>query len=483
MVARVSPFLMICTLLAAPAVWAEEAPEVSVAIVPTKAKGGPNLKGQVRKRIENKLKADLQVVSFKTYRKAARRAGIKGKAAFDRANAVQAGTEAGVTHVCFIEGQREKEGRKSFFFAEVNLIEVSSGEVVFTKRYELQGRKINAVIAGGMLEELTAALTTPPAPPEPVEELVEEPVEELPAPPEAPPPVAAEEEPLVAASPTDMPATDADPPLEEATATAALTPPLGDTTAITVTEPISPRKRKRWRHALHAGIGGTLVYRLADLKADNGEPPGYEGPLPGACLKLDFFPMAIGGRGEWYEGFGIHLEGQYMRVDTVIDSNTKETVTSDIYAANGGLSFRLVFWSSETAPDFTFKGGYGLFIFPLRGTFPGTRYLSPYAGGHLTVPFVEEVALIVGGHLNYPVNVEGKLKNKMGTFDSGLGFRADLGVRLFFDPIEIVAMSRYERWETQYTGTTSLVPGSAGYDNVSMEDQMVSGYITAGVAF
>ena len=76
MFAKAPLFLTICLLLAPATGIAQDAPDTSVVILPTKAKGGPNLKGQVRKRVEKKLKG-VKVVPFKTYRRAAKRAGIK----------------------------------------------------------------------------------------------------------------------------------------------------------------------------------------------------------------------------------------------------------------------------------------------------------------------------------------------------------------------------------------------------------------------
>ena len=496
MIAKAATFSFLLSLFIPAVSFAQDTPERSMVIITTRAKGGPNLKAQVRKQIEKPLKKESKVVPYPAYKKAAKRAGIKGKAVDAQESVVEAGTEAGITHVLFIEGQMEKQQvgkKKKVNFALVTLIEVSSGDVVFTNRYELKGANINAVVAGTILDDLQKALTMLAEPPTPAEEPVAE--ESPPEPPAPPPPVDAPsavenaDAVAIAASAdaeltpiTEEPAP-APAPVEEPPVLANLTPSVMETSSISVSEPTMTRKRKRWRPALHVGIGGIALSRNAEITAKDATPPAYEGPLPGGFLRLSFFPMAIGGVGDVIEGLGIHGEAQYMRVETIVDEDTQEAVSSDIIGANGGLSFRIVFWDSRTAPDFVLNLGYGVFIFPLKqGAFPGTRYAGPYAGGTFTIPFIEELALLVGGHVTPLVTASGKLK-RLGEQDGGLGFRAEGGLRLFIDPFEITAMGRFEQWSTAYTGSTTLEGVREPYQDVSFADTMFGGFVTAGVAF
>lgn len=260
---------------------------------------------------------------------------------------------------------------------------------------------------------------------------------------------------------------------------------MGEPT-ISVSESLAPRKRKRWRPALHLGVGGLYLWRVADLTtADESEPPAYEGPLPGGFLRVDFYPLALGGSGAIYEGIGLHLESQFHRVETIVDETTDTSVVSNVLGAGGGLSFRVVFWDSETAPDFTLKAGYRIFFFPLElGPFPGTRYATPYAGGQFTIPIIPEVGVVLGGDYMFPVATSGKLK-RLGEERvwKPRAFRGEGGVRLFFDPFEILVVGRYEQWDSRFKGTTRLENSANQYENVKLSDKMMGGFVTGGVAF
>lgn len=502
--------ILVVALFLTPAV--ASAQEISIAIVPARAKGGPNLKGKIRKMVERPLKASYTVLKFNAYKKAGRKVSVKGKAIFAKDSAVPVGTEAGATHVLHIEGQREKQTvgkrKKNVFFADATLIDVATGDVVYANRFQLKGKRLTPQIAAELVDGVTQALASPAEPPEPPPEEAPPGDLEPPVAPDAPAPpggvaqgagpegevVASGEgdamlEPIPAGSQREMGA--GEPPLEERPPEE---PPPADTVAlgssidrptISVSEPFVPRKRKRWRPALHVGVGALYLSRTATLTtAGDGEPPRYEGPLPGGILRVAFYPLALGGRGAIYEGVGLHLESQFHRVETV-DEATDTSVASNVIGAGGGLSFRFVFWDSETAPDFTLKVGYRIFIFPLSKTsFPGTRYATPYYGGQFTIPFIPEVGLVLGGDYMFPVATSGKLK-RLGEERvwTPRAFRAEGGVRLFFDPFEIRLVARFAQWDSRFKGTTDLESSGAQYENVKLRDTMIGGIITGGVAF
>ena len=86
------------------------------------------------------------------------------------------------------------------------------------------------------------------------------------------------------------------------------------------------------------------------------------------------------------EPYGSSNSAWFLGTQTTVNRGEAENVGSSVGALKVGLSYRILFWKSETAPDFVAKAGYGLFVFPLRGSpFPGTRYSNLYIGGMFTV--------------------------------------------------------------------------------------------------
>ena len=470
----------------------------SVVVISSKAKGGPNLAPQVKKLLEKPLGKQAKVVPLATYQKAAKRLGVKGAAITAPESAGAIGSEAGVTHVIFVEGQLDKEkiGKKTkqTTYAMVKVIEVATGDVIFTSRYELKAKKIDAKIGGLMVTEITGAMTKPavpppapsdnpsPAPPEapPPPPDATAPGGTSPPPPESPPPPAGT---AGGAEPAPAPVAPEPAPAEPAPVIAALSaPPTGETS---LTAPDTSTRRKRWRPALHVGLGGIGMQRSATIKVKGGLPPGYKGPLPGGIFQLAFYPLAINGNGSMVEGIGLFAEGSFMRVETVVDDHTKQAATSDVVGASGGLAYRLVFWDSERAPDFTLKVGYNMLQFPLKdAAFPSTRYGMLTGGGAFTIPFVRQVALVIGGAYEQRLAVGLKAKTKLGKVSSQMGFRGEGGVRLFFDPIEIRLFGRFEQFNSKFKGSVKLTPTQPQpYTDMTLTDRYIGGFGTVGVAF
>ena len=468
----------------------------SVVVVATKAKGGPNIAPQVRNLIEKPLGKQIKVVPFPTYQKAAKRVGVKGPAVIAPESAVTIGTEAGVSHVLFVEGQMEnqKVGKqtKRIAYVGVKLIAVATGDVIFTNRYVLKAKKLDAKTATSLLTEVSGALTKPATPPALVPDAG------------APPPPAAPSTSPEGGTAEEAPPPPPTTPLAEGTLAAPATstepapasvepdpvppalspPPSAESTSSTVAN--TAVRHGRWRPALHVGLGGIGMQRQATTTSNGAKPPGYDGPLAGGFIQLAFYPLAIKGTGALHEGIGLTAEGYFMRVKTTMEESAASTLTvkSDVVGAGGGLAYRFVFWDSETAPDFTLKVGYGVFRFPLKSVaFPGTRYGNLIAGGAFTIPFVPQFGLIVGGAYEQRLPFGLKASGKLGKVSSQMGFRADFGIRLFFDPIEVMALGRFEQLRSKYTGTASRSNSRAQYTDVSMTDRYFGGFGTVGVAF
>lgn len=473
---------MMCTLLAKPMVAQEALQGPSVVIVPKKARGAPNLMPQLRRRVERALKAKADVVRFPMYRRAAKRAGFKGRDVFSKEAAPKIGAEADVTHVCIIESQAEKiqgvgKRKKRIFFAEVTLIKVSKAESVFQKRYELWGRKITAAIGAAMVSDLLTEMNKPDAPPEPEPELV---------PPEPPPPPKIEEPKEVEQVSAEVEMPPEEPPAPEP-------PPEPEPV---VEEPAPPPEptpedllKLRHRAPVVLRVGGVGMQRKAIVRAKGLEKenrPKYKGPLPGGTLHLDVYPLGFAGTGKWLEGFGMHVDATYMYGQAEMEQadGTKELIKSDVIAAQGGASFRYVFWNSLTAPDFVARVGYAYRRFPVgKGSFPGINYSSVYVGGTLTFPILEQISVMAGGSVEPLIMPAKGVKKSLGKKKSALGYSVEGGVVATLGRLELLLLGRMEQTSWTFKGETDLRDMALQYNNAKLEDTSYGGSLMMGYRF
>lgn len=237
----------------------------------------------------------------------------------------------------------------------------------------------------------------------------------------------------------------------------------------------------RWRHPLEVQVGSYAFWRRSAVSDDSDLAPiRYAGdPLPSGMLSARFYPLALGGRGLWYEGFGVDLQASFTQVETV-NQVSQQTATSQIFAARGGLSYRLVFWDAATAPDFELRAGYSYFSFPLEEVqFPGVSYGGAYVGGDFAIPLTTPmVVLDLGGQYVVSPAVTGSASDVLGTLDSSLGFRARLGVRVRLGMWEIAAGGRFQQYSTNYSGTSTLA-----YEDAAFVDRTFGGYLTGGIVY
>lgn len=485
-----------------------------VVVAAAKGRGAPNLKSAIRKQVEKRLKSHATLVPFKAYKKAGRKAKIKGKKLTSVSGATTAGQAAGATHVLIVESQMRKEKvgnkkrKKKVFYALVQLVDVGTGEVSLTQEFALQGRKLSAEIGGEMVQAVADKLrpAEPPAP----EEVPEEGTGELeggepPASPPAPPMLSEGTAPgelapeaalfpgepggdaLPVASEMEMPpAAQPEGELVASAESAPSTDPTWDSGEPSVfaglesADSVSPKKRP----ALNVRLGGFGFLRRSDVKDKSAtDPLSYGGdPLPAGLLQFEFFPLALDGDGAIYEGIGLYGDGWYTQVKTLINETTQETVTSQVMGANGGLTFRFVFWDSVTAPDIRVNLGTSYFRFPLSGSaFPGVQHLSATFGLQVDAPLgLEMVVLTVGGHGALPLQTAGGTNSLGDKRTGGFGFRADGGVKLVLAPVEVMLGGRYESMSLRFSGSTAL-KGVTQYTEASLLDSTFGGYLTVGV--
>jgi len=347
---------------------ADPPPPPKFVVLPTKAKGGPNLKKAIKKLVEKALKKNKKytVVPYKKYKKGAKKAKVKKKALHSPASAQKIGEKLGLTHALIIEGSMEQRpvGKKKVkvYFAIVTLVDIKTGDVVHTKRWALKGKKLSKEIAAKLVAKVEKALEPPPPPPPPEPEVEDLPPDPPPPPPDLPPDpmVADSTEPgaddlaltMPDAAASDTVSSDTDsvggevtdeelaaiedlPPIDEPLAEDPLTVARIDE-PITIEQDIPPpqaERSERWRPYLHAVIGGMGMSRRADIRAKNAPqtPPCFcardEGAMepifPAGYFAAEFYPMAmpaLGGKGAIYEGVGLHLEAFWTQVTTIIDT-------------------------------------------------------------------------------------------------------------------------------------------------------------------
>jgi hypothetical protein len=467
-VARLS---VVVALLGQPfSVAAQSARNAAVAIIPAKGKGGPRLDPQL-KLLEPSIKAQATVVSFKAYQKAARKLRIKPKDLAVVENACAVGRDLHLSHVVIVQGATNKVGegraKKMVSSATVSVVAVESGETIFTQNYVLRGKKLTSDVAEQIARDVLPRIAPPPPPPAPVAEPAIEPPPPPPAlepaPPAAePPPPAPQPEPVAAPEPAPAPAPEPMP------------------------APPPPPSRQKWRPALTLRLGALSSYRSGRIRDNTPTKAltydlggGIPRPLPMA--QLEFFPLALGGDGSWYEGIGLEGEGIYGNTVTQISTTPKTDTTSTVVGASGGLALRFVLWNSDTAADFKLRGGYGLFRFPLAaGNFPGVRYSGLYAGGTLTLPIVHAVQLVLSGRYEPKVTIAGHATTIGTSVSSASAMHGEGGLRFVFGIVEIGLMGRYDRYSARFTGTSTL-QNSSQYTAASFTDTYAGGELTLGV--
>lgn len=369
-------------LLGLPTAKAADAPKVAVVVL--KGKGAPNLKGPVKKLIEKPLGkgGNAQLISAKAFKKAARKAKVKGKALKSVDGSKKVAAAAGAQYLLVFESAMEKEptGKKKrtkkVFYAAMTLIKLEGDEAVLEERYALKGKKLTKDLAKLALDALNpvfdAAAKPPPAP---------EPEPEPPPPPPAPDAPtgdgaqdgdatadagtadpaasgdaaadgseggagdAAGTDGAQAAAATDAAAADGE-GTTGADAGADATADAGDAAAggpafLNAPPPVeeTPKEEEAPPETMASGesmvgfrlqVGGLAARRTAVLTGDEGSQlPCYctltstnelgKNPLfPKGTASLELYPLALGGTTGLLSGLGIHLDSTFTKVTTTL---------------------------------------------------------------------------------------------------------------------------------------------------------------------
>ncbi len=469
------------------------APTAKFTVVTGKGPGAPNLKRPVAKNVERKLKVFGETVPFARYRKAARQEGIrKPKELTEVSTARTVGPALGLTHVIIIESVREREQvgkrKKNVFYAEVSVVEVASGDVVMTNRYQLAGRRLNLGIGVDMVDAIGPVLQPPEPEPEP--EPAEDPIALAPFPP--PPPAEGEAAADPNADPMAPPPPPEDPVAEPEPESLASNEPeptsssfeiLGGENEVEDTYEPRSRRRRGGRPGLELLVGPTFLTRTGTVSAGNvPDDINYDGPMLGASLELAFYPLSFGGKGDFIEGLGLYGRGLFSQVTTEFDPNDPDqTVDSTIFSGEGGLALRIPFGDDRDDVSMGIVLGYAYWQFPLSdGVFPGVKYDGPYAQLGFDIPFIEEFSFFFDGGVIPLLNTDGRTK-RLNTLDSGLAYNANAGFKLKFDPFDIRLVGHYRAFTASYTGTSRLGLVTE-LENAELSDTYLGGSLMLGIA-
>ena len=215
-----------------------------------------------------------------------------------------------------------------------------------------------------------------------------------------------------------------------------------------------------------------------------GENRGSQPFFPGAYVGFEVYPTAFKGKGALHEGLGLHFEGIATSVGSVVQT-TGESFTSNVFALNGGATFRWVLWDASTAVALKFKTGISYFRFPLsQGNFPGVDYTGQgYLGADVDVPLMAGLAnLRVGAMYTAVVAAKDDGSGRFGAHDGGSALRGSVAFHINLGPVRAGVLGRFERVDTRYKGAADFQTGEV-FQDVEVEDRMFIGMLTGGIAF
>lgn len=462
------------------------APRARVVVVPVATKGNPNLKSQIATLVEKPLKKDAQIIPFTTYERAGHDRGLSAQVMSSPDAAKPAGVAAGASHVLLLEGVTEKEKvgkkKKVLYYVSVSLVEVATGETIFTKRYELKGKKLSAGVVTALLGDVVPKLQVP-APPTPIVE----------PPPPLPPEVGngprASQDPAGtgALDPNAPPAQDPNSTAEGAGAPVVAVPPVVET---------PPTSTLRARPGLRLAVGGIGFQRIGLINVTGTDTPpcycvtagGVNPVFGGGAFRAELYPLSFHGIGAASEGLGLHVDATLAQVKTAVEGSDG-TTTSTVLDVAAGLTYRLVLGDSLLAPDLQFRVGYSLYNFPLKSSpFPGLTYRAPYGGLLVTLPLAEAFGFLLGGRVLAPIQAGGDA-GQLGTPAAGiknaLGFHVEGGLRLTFAPLEITLLGFYKQYNVKFTGSTTFEESTSSlqFNDVGLSDKIYGGSLLVGLVF
>ncbi len=509
MVASVRLYAILFLISFAPQVAQGQSAKIpKLVVIPVKSK--PNLASSARP-LEAALEDHADIEKLKVYQKAAKKLNIKSKDIGTAEAATKVGAQLGLSHVVLLAGKTERvangKKKKKVTSAVVTLVRVDTGEEAWSGTYALKGKKVTKDVAQQIASEIAEKLAPPAAVPEPESDAPPAATEAV-APPPAPTEPSAE---AAAAEPTLEPA-EAKPeggaetaeaaPLateepaaasaDAATAEATQTP--GTTVAQAPPEKTEPESAvegvarrahssNKARPALEVRLGGYGFLRRGAVKEkSSSDKLTYGGSqlLGAGLLQVAFYPLAFDGKGAWFEGLGLVLEGLFTQAATEVRQNPSVVVKSNVLDAKGALAMRLVLWDSPTATELQLRAGYSFFQFPLsESAFPGVAYSGPLVGVTAVVPFVKAFGLLVSGDVVPALSVSGAA-SQLGQVKSGLRFDGDFGFRLSFAPVQVDLVGRFSEADVQFSGASQLSTSSP-FTDASLSDRIFGLYLTAGM--
>lgn len=470
----------------------------ALAVIPLGGKASLGFATQLRAGLEKALKPQARLVDAKP--------GAPGAAL--EAVATAAGA-VGATHVLLVsvdEPRKRGKGKTPPVGVTLKLVGVAQRNELLLRQLPLDSqRRLTAKAYGALITDLRTLLAdaapsaAPAADPTPAPEARAPSVASAQPSANVAPEPSEVGRPLVAAPPAAVapsPAPRADNPAPGPGVGSAprgpmavLAPSPGPSVTM-LAPPPSEEPGPGWRQVVDVLAGGGYLYRSAQITGTTvgsstaRSAPSYKGPVPGGELRVELYPLALRQRRSWYEGFGLYLEGQYQRIETVVDSATGESVISNFVGARGGLALRLALGSASTAPDLTLAAGAAIRSLPIAaGPFPGARYSTLDATLRLRFPIGTHLAIIGSGTYSPWMSPTGGL-DELGDHTRGRpsAFAGEAGLCTFWAPVQLLVVGRFEQLDARYRGTTSLPGTTVQWTGAALRDRTYGGLLLAGIS-
>jgi len=444
--------------------------------------------GELEQVLTTIVASEHDVVSNAAYKKAAKKAKVKGTAPKGVAKVAKK-----LAADAIVDGAL---GREDDAYLLTVRIRGKDGEVAQEVSIALKTAQLSEKARRKLGRQLLVALDSlgvvgregadNPAPP-PAEEPVDEP---------APPPASATEEPPPApienstelAAANDRRGIDSENPLPSKRADAGL--------AAAAPRRSGPARRT----AIRLEVGASATARQLTFITRDGldNPPfGYDSPpVPGLRVAADFYPFAFATSGV-ASGFGVGVE-----YDQVFGLTTRTAATMDVALPTTealiavGARFRYAFDDTETSPTVTLTGGYGQRVFTVDRTalpsgntldLPDVDYRFFDPGLSFRLPLGSVVAVSAGAR-GLLMMQSGPISDRAEYGTATItGVDADAGLELVLAPFLLHVSGRFTQIGHSFNGdgeqTTNRDGDPASQDIGGAYDRYLGGSATLGVIF
>ncbi len=479
--------------LTASSVQAARRNHVRLVIAPVSGKKIPAMNSQIASLVGKPIEKSVTLVSYTSITRAATKAGVSTASLAENTGLAKAARAAGATHVLQLsvaDGSDGLRGSAGPLAMRAALLEVASGDVIWSHRYTLIDQKLTGPVANQLIADVRKVLGVSSkggraaAPPYPSTTM-------------APPPLAVPPEAEGAANlPPDIGRNNASQAGMIAEAQKVADPSPTSQTAIAAPAPepedVAKRRRLRARPGLRVSLGEAIFTRAAFVNAGpNDHPPCYclvAGKSPAVFartqLHIELYPFSFDPYGDWWEGFGGSLDATIGTLKTGLPNGS--VVSSTVGGFDLALMYRWVWPDPLSSYDTTFKLGYSKWSLPLQGAqFPGVGFNVLYAGLGASLGVLDWLdVLLDGGYRFRVVGFGGTSVLGAAQIASGHGYYLDAGARFkVWEGLELSALFYIDHYYAPFYGKTTLqnqTTTDLQYNDVTLTDSYVGALLSVG---